>query len=226
MIFSAIVSNMSVTPALLLTFDCFSKFELFPTYESCRACFCCCSRSSQGTDDADAAGNKERDINGQASNASGDPLKMTTKSNGSAADIAGGGIANGSSSRGERKQMESDEEFGVSPGRVCQDDVVGNGTAVDSGGVITTAPDAVSSERAMTTWGQTERNSAMSSQRDKVDENVGDGTSTGNGRHIVTEKRTMWFYITYWVTKYSWLTLLVVAGITVPFAMHFMIMVS
>jgi hypothetical protein len=39
-VFSAIVTNMTLTPAMLLTFKFLSTFELYPTIETCRACWC------------------------------------------------------------------------------------------------------------------------------------------------------------------------------------------
>ena len=40
-IFTAVLSNMTVTPCLLLTFDCLTKFDLFPSVPECCKCLCC-----------------------------------------------------------------------------------------------------------------------------------------------------------------------------------------
>lgn len=161
-VFTAVLSNMTLTPCLLLTFDCLSKFDMFPTLECC----CCCfyrSEKKQASLKLDHTVQKELD------DSSHSKLKNTTGNNISNIDL--------DSIRGQRldtvmpKEIQTDDEEILSDSllAICSDPTIP---------VIKKSP------------------------------------------------RQFWFHIVYFVTKYSYFTILVAAAITIPFAQEFLKMVS
>ena len=65
-VFSALLSNLTLTPSLLLAYDCFMKFEAFPTRQSL---LCCCNSWNRNNTNTIIATNKNTNNDNNNDNA-------------------------------------------------------------------------------------------------------------------------------------------------------------
>ena len=112
-VFSALLSNLTLTPSLLLAYDCFMKFEAFPTRQSL---LCCCNswnRSNNSSNNAATVVVMNKNTNNDNNNDSATNNTYAT-GNGNSANGGGGGdnhipsIERGKGEEGKEYNSSSD----------------------------------------------------------------------------------------------------------------------
>ena len=207
-VLTSILSNLTVTPCMLLYYDCFMVFEAFPTFSSC----CCCFLSKQKQKQLPPGEVQLTSVNQQQALTSETLTVINDASRVEVAETSEVHVTNMDQARktdllthteksqsGEGKEGNTDESMLLSKQETDEEKRTRLELLLADNSLDTELRMAVEMELA-----------ALSSSAVKT------------GGVPITQKKQVWFYIAFRITQWPLVTLAACTIVTVPFVLQFL----